>query len=157
MDSYYSIPIRPDKIMEGHKLDLVDLRRSIHQHIHLIVRTTSLSYGFDPTFGSVLNKYHARTPPQRRSEARWRENIREDLQKNLKDLFTRYETRIVVENVMVNILDPDPRQAKSVVKVKVEVKGYFNLGRKEKFYYPDSEIEEEAREIFPLVIPVGKT
>jgi phage baseplate assembly protein W len=157
MEMFYSIPIRADQLIEGKKLDMVDLRRSIHQNIHLIVKTLNLSYSFDPSFGSLLNRYHARTPPQKKSESRWRENIREELQKNLRDVFQKYETRIVVENVTVDLIDPPEKQSKSVVSVRVEVKGHFNLGRKEKFHYPDSEIEEEAREIFPLVIPVGKT
>jgi hypothetical protein len=32
----------------------------------------------------------------------------------------------------------------------------MTLGRREKFNYPDSEVSEEAMEVLPLMIPVGK-
>lgn len=142
--------------MAGKSLDQADLRLSIHQNIRLILKSLTLSYRFDPVFGSVLNKYQARTPPQGRSERAWREEMREQIQKNLKDLLQRYETRIKVTDVIVELYEPSQRDADPVVGVKVEVDGQLKLGRREKFHFPDSEIEEDAQEVFPLMIPVGK-
>jgi hypothetical protein len=40
--------------------------------------------------------------------------------------------------------------------VKVDVFGQLTLGRKEQFHYPDNEVDDDAKEAFPLVIPVGR-
>lgn len=153
--NYYSIPLRIDEIMKGKsKDDEVDIRTSIHENIRLILKTFSLSYRFDPTFGCVMNKFQASTPPQKRSERVWRENMRESIQKNLKDMLQRYETRVKVSDVIVDMRTPRKNANTSVVKVKVQVIGELTLGRREKFHFPDSEIADQAQEVFPLMIPV---
>lgn len=142
--------------MRGKKLETAELRLSIHQNIRLILKTFSLSYRFDPTFGCILNKYQAATPPQRKSERTWREKMREDVQKNLKDLLQRYETRIKVTDVIVDMHDPGRDDNSTTVNVKVDVFGHLTLEGQEHFHFPDSEITEEAMELFPLYVPVGK-
>jgi len=134
----------------------VDLRHSIHQNIKLILKTFTLSYRYDPSFGCVLNRYHASTPPQRKSERAWREKMREAIQTNLKEMLVRYETRIKVKDVIVDLQVPKKRKDESMVMVKVEVIGQLAIGRREKFHYPDSEVSDEAKEVLPLMIPVGK-
>ncbi|MEO1413209.1 MAG: GPW/gp25 family protein [Bacteroidota bacterium] len=152
---YYSIPLRLDKILKGQQLaDEVELRASIHQNIRLMLKTFSLSYRYDPTFGSVVNKFQASTPPQKRSERIWRENMREAIQKNLKDMLQRYETRIVVKDVIVDLKPVRKKGNSAIVNVAVEVKGQLLLGRRENFHFPDSEFAEAAQEVFPLLIPV---
>lgn len=154
---YYSIPLKVNEIIKGkNKANEIDIRKSIHENIRLILKTFTLSYRFDPTFGSIMNKYHASTPPQRQSERAWREFMRESIQKNLKDMLQRYETRIKVNDVIIDMRSPKWRKKESVVKVKVQISGQLTLGRNENFHYPDSEIAEEAQELFPLMIPVGK-
>ncbi len=150
------MPIKLDEVMRGEPLEQLDIRKAIHQNIKLMLKTMTLSYRFDPTFGSILNKYHACTPPQKRSERAWREEIREQLQKNIKDMLQRYETRMAITDVMVDLREPNYTETSPMVKVKVDVFGQLTLGRKEQFHYPDSEIDEDAQEAFPLVIPVGK-
>ena len=155
-DFYYTIPLKLDEVMRGKYLEETDVRKSIHQNIRLILRTMSLRYRFDPLFGSVLNKYHARTPPQRKSERLWREEMREQIQKNLKDMLQRYETRLDITDVLVDLMDPKFTETSPMVRVKVDVFGQLTLGRREQFHYPDSEVDEDAQEAFPLVIPVGR-
>ncbi len=153
---YYAIPIKLGEITRGkHLVGHVDVRNSIHQNINLILRTFSLSYRFDPTFGCVMNKYQAATPPQNMPERIWREKMREDIQNNLKDMLQRYETRINVKDVFIDMRKPT-RGDKAIVNVKVQITGNLTLGRREKFNYPDSEVSEEAMEVLPLMIPVGK-
>lgn len=153
---YYTIPIRTDQLMRGKALDKTDVRRSIHQHIGLMLKTLSLSYRFDPSYGSVLNKFHALTPPQGRSQRLWMEELRERIQKNLHEMLTRYETRIVVQEVFVDLDQPPAHATEPVLRVRVRVHGDLSLGRKEKFHYPDSEVAEDAMEALPLLIPIGK-
>ena len=154
--NYYPIPLNLADVTRGKRAAVEqDVRKSIHQNINLIVRTMSLSYRFDPSFGSILNKFQAATPPQKIPERIWREQMRESIQKNLKDMLTRYETRIEVKDVYIDMKKP-VRGDKSVVHVKVVIDGHLLLGRKEKFHYPDSEVSEEAQEVLPLMIPVGK-
>lgn len=155
-DSYYSFPLKLNQVMKGKQLEHVEIRKSIHQNIRLIIKSLSLSYRFDPTFGSLLNKYHARTPPQRRSERAWREEMRESIQKNILDMLMRYETRLEVTDVTVDLQFPKKEDNKPVVRARVDVYGELTLGRRDQFHYPDSEIEEDALDAFPLVIPVGK-
>ena len=155
--NYYSIPLRVDQIMKGtQKFDDVELRESIHENIRLILKTFSLSYRYDPKFGCVMNKYHASTPPQKKTERVWRETMRQSIQANLKDMLQRYETRIKVTDVIIDMRQPRITENTHFAKVKIRVVGQLTLGRKEKFKFPDSEIADEAQEVFPLMIPVGK-
>jgi len=143
--------------MQGkNKAEEVDIRKSIHENIRLILKTFSLTYRFDPTFGCVMNKYHASTPPQKQLERVWRQSMRDAIRKNLKDMLQRYETRIKVNDVMIDLQASRKRNSDAIVKVKVQISGQLTLGRNENFHYPDSEIAEAAQELFPLMIPVGK-
>ncbi len=153
---YYAIPIKLGEITKGKQLaGALDIRESIHQNVNLILRTFSLSYRFDPSFGCIMNKFQAATPPQNLPERIWREKMREDIQENLKDMLQRYETRIKVKDVFIDMRRPH-RGDKATVNVKVQIIGNLTLGRREKFNYPDSEVSEEAMEVLPLMIPVGK-
>jgi phage baseplate assembly protein W len=153
--TYYTFPLKIDQLLIGKALPQIDVRPAINENIQLILRSFALSYRFDPAFGCVVHKYQAATPPQRRAERSWRDEMRENIQANLKDMLTRYETRIKVEDVLVQLKDPNVRHGESTVRVKVEITGQLTLGRKEKFYWPDSEVSEDAAEVLPLVIPVG--
>lgn len=158
--NYYSIPLRVDKLIRGERLyDEIDLRKSIHQNIEFILKSFTLSYRFDPAFGSVMNKYQATTPPQDKSDRAWRESIRQDIQKNLKDLFARYETRVKIRDVIVDFTNASKKKRRvdnSLAKVSIQVVGQLTLGRRDTFYFPDSEVDEDAKEVFPLMIPIGK-
>jgi predicted component of type VI protein secretion system len=153
---YYEIPLKLSQVMKGKQLEKVELRKAIHQNVRLILGSNILSYRFDPAFGSVLNKYQALTPSQKKKERVWREDMREDIQRNLNDMLQRYETRVLVKDAVVNLQDPAITDGEPVVKVKVDISGQLTIGRKENFHYPDSEVEEDAQEALPLIIPVGK-
>ena len=156
--NYYSIPLRLDKMIRGERLhDGMELRKSIHQNIEFILRAFTLSYRFDPTFGSVMNKYQATTPPQNKSDRAWKESIRQEIQKNLKDLFARYETRVKIRDVNVDFTNKkNRRNDNSLAQVSIQVVGQLTLGRRETFHFPDSKVDEDAKEVFPLMIPIGK-
>ena len=153
--NYYSIPLGTKRLMNGNKIhDEVELRESIFQNIRLILKTFALSYRFDQTFGSVMNRYQACTPPQRKSERVWRENMRESIQKNIKDMLQRYETRIKVSEVNIDLKPEKSFNKDAIVNVQVQISGEVTLGRRDKFYFPDSEVDHEAQELFPLMIPM---
>lgn len=154
-DTHYAMPLRLEDAMRGKPLEQIDLRKAIHQNVKLMLKSMLCCYRFDPTFGSVLNKYHAATPPQRRAERSWREEMRGKIQENIKDMLQRYETRVTIRDVYVELQEPSAVETSPMVKVKVSIVGQLSLGRKEQFHYPDSEIDEDAQEAFPLVIPVG--
>jgi len=154
---YYHLPLKLDKILKGQTVaEEVDIRKSIHQNINLILKTYALSYRFDPNFGFVLNKYHASTPPQKVKEREWREKLREKAQNNLKDIISRYETRIKISSLILEFKNINQKKRGSFVKVDVKLSGQLTAGRKEYFHFPDSEVEEDAQDIFPLLIPAGK-
>ncbi len=154
--NYYPLPIPLGKIINGKNIhNEVDIRESIHQNINLILRSFFLSYRFDPGFGCVMNKYQASTPPQNLSERVWREQMRNHIQLNLQDMLSRYETRVDVREVFVNMVRGEGKN-RATVNVQVQVTGDLTLGRREKFKYPDSEVSPDAQEVFPLNIPVGK-
>jgi phage baseplate assembly protein W len=155
---YYSLPLKVQSLLDGKRVhDEVDLKRAIHQNIRLILKSYTMSYRFDPTFGSLLSKYNAATPPQNRSERAWREKIRNEIQRNLTEMLQRYETRVDVKEVMVNIETKDNPGGMPTTTVNVEVSGRLSIGRKDKFHFPDSEVSEEAQEAFPLLIPMGRS
>lgn len=153
---YYSIPLDLGKAMRGAPLAQTDIRQAIHQNIRLMLSTLTLSYRFDPAFGCVLNKYQARTPDRKAVERAWREEMRVEIEQNIKDLLQRYETRISVSEVTVELQNPTIRASQPVVMAVVEISGRLSLGNKERFHFPDSEIEEAAQGVFPLMIPIGK-
>lgn len=103
-----------------------------------------------------MGKYHATTPPQKISERIWRENIRNEIQKNMKDMLTRYETRVKVTELGVGMNFPNKRSSDPSVNLQIRIEGELDLGRREHFHYPDREIDPNAQEVFPLRIPVGK-
>ena len=153
---YYAIPISLGKVINGkHIHEEVDVRESIHQNINLMLKSFFLSYRYDPGYGCVMNKYQASTPPQNVSERVWREQIRNEIQLNLKDMLVRYETRVNVRDVFINMVRGRGAN-RATVGVQVQVSGNLTLGRREKFHYPDSEVAPDAQEVFPLNIPVGK-
>lgn len=155
--AYYSIPLHLDKVMNRKQLAEIGVRLSIHQNIRLMLKSLLLSYRFDPKFGSAMQKYQAHTPPQRRSEKAWREDIRQEIQKNIKDLLQRYETRIKVNNVIVGMHKPSKRRGEEpMMLVRIEISGQLTLGNRGYFHFPDSEVEEDAKEVFPLMIPTGR-
>lgn len=154
---YYRIPLRCDLLMSGHHLsEEAEAKESIHQNIKLILESFTQTYSFDPSFGSVISKFQACTPPQDESERVWRENIRQEIQRNLMDMMTRYETRITVTDVGVSMSFPQKRSSDPSVNLRISIEGQLNLGRNERFHYPDSEIAPGAQEVFPLRIPVGR-
>jgi|GEM_PF-1750335 len=153
---YYSIPLKVKDILKGKKVDNeMEIKQSIHQNIHLMLKAFTLSYRFDTSFGSVLHRYHASTPPQKVKDSTWQGKIEEAIQANLKDMLKKYETRIKVKNVTVNIRQPKKSIRKGAVKVMVEVEGKFNTGQGGAFHYPDSELSENNENVFPLMIPIG--
>lgn len=155
--NYYPIPLDLKKIINGKKEDEeVDLVKSIHQNIRLILKSFTQSYRYDPNFGSILNKYHAATPPQNQSERVWRNGIREAIRQNLKAMLTQYEQRVKVKDVIIQLDGTAKQKQLDMLQVRVQVIGELTVGRKALFHYPDSEVAEEAQEVFPLLIPVGK-
>jgi len=150
---YYHIPLKVDRILKGKQIDNeVDIREAIHQNIRLIIKTLFLEYRFDPTFGSLINKKQGSSAPQQKSTKKWKDKIREDVQKNLKDMLQRYEQRIKVNDVMVNINLGGKYVSDPIARVEVKVHGQFTIGKKEDFYYPDSEVDGQEQGVFPLDI-----
>jgi len=150
---YYNIPLKVDKILKGKNIDNeVDIREAIHQNIRLIIKSLFLEYRFDPTFGSLINKKQGVSAPQKESTRKWKDKIREDVQKNLKDMLQRYEQRIKVNDVMVNINLGGKYVSDPIARVEVKVHGQLTIGKREDFYYPDSEVEGQEQGVFPLNI-----
>ena len=67
----------------------------------------------------------------------------------------RYETRVQISDLVVDLSQPNRKANNSIVQVKIQISGRLTLGRRELFHYPDNEIADEAQEVFPLVIPTG--
>jgi predicted component of type VI protein secretion system len=153
--NYYALPLKAGLLMQGKRAEQVDIRVSVRQNIRLILKTMPLEYGFDLVFGSVLNKFQYATPPQKNGEKKWRVELREAVRKNLKYLLMEYEPRLKIDDVIIDLREPISTENTAIVLVKVEIKGYVILGRKEAFHFPDSELDSETQNIFPLAIPVG--
>ncbi|MEN9610113.1 MAG: hypothetical protein RLZZ628_927 [Bacteroidota bacterium] len=153
---FYEFPLKTGAVMRGKRATSIDTRAAITQNLKLLLRTMSLRYDFDPSYGSVLNKQQYVTPPQK-GENSWRVNMRDSIQSNLKMLLTEYEHRLKITDVFVDMEENKSGKDKwiGMVLVRVRVEGNLTLGRKEKYQFPDSEVEEEAQEAFPLYIPVG--
>jgi predicted component of type VI protein secretion system len=156
---YYEFPLKLGNVMRGKRAVSIDIRASVTQNLKLLFKTMPLKYSFDPNYGSILNKQQYVTPPQKKGERIWRENMREAIQRNLKVLLAEYEPRLKIDDVFVEMEDPKIKSASDktigMVLVRIRVEGNLTLGRKEKYMFPDSEVEDAAQEAFPLYIPVG--
>lgn len=152
--------------MGGKRADKLDIRASVTQNLKLLLKTMPLRYGFDPSYGSILNKLQFVTPPINKEKRKkiaekedWHEKTRENIEKNLNALLTEYEPRLQIKDVKVRLQVAQNRANSDtmleLVIVCVEVEGNLTVGRKEKYEFPDSEVADDAKEIFPLYIPVG--
>ena len=154
--AFYTIPLNPANLMVARDLKKVEIRESIHENIRLILRSFFLSYRYDPSFGSLINRFQGSTRPNTTRDVLWRAEIKRQIQNNLEDMLKRYENRVQVDSVVVNLVNPGKKSKNGEVQVRVEVKGNLSLGMRERFHFPDREIVDEAQEVFPLTIPIGK-
>lgn len=116
MQSYYSIPLKPDILLKKERHPLTTLENAIRQHIHLLLKTHYEECCFDPAYGCyVWDKDFENI----QSVSRWKDDLGDLVLQSLRD----YEKRLSQVSVHIEIDEPmviDPKTRK-VVRTKKRI------------------------------------
>ncbi len=132
---YYSLPFRTERFGKKGSLLKSNLLDSIKQNIFTILISPGHRYRYDPYYGCRLQRYRFlasnRSMEDTGDEAKFKKILRE----NIHDLLDKYERRILVEEVEVDVQYEDgnlggnrpklfaKKMEDIAIKVKVQVKG----------------------------------
>ncbi len=99
---FYSLPFDTEKA-SGKKFRKTNAEESVRQHIRLILSTIPGSFRYSPVFGSWLNKQHFRLPDKRKGEKKLENELKENLQVNLRLLLEKFEPRLQLHDLEVKV------------------------------------------------------
>ena len=115
---YLKLPFRPDMLINRQEHPVCSLTESIAQHLHLLVTTYYGECKFDESFGSPIWEADFENIS---SINTWRNKTG----KELEEIIRKYENRIVVPKVNINLFQEelvDKASSSKVMKRKVELK-----------------------------------
>ena len=115
---FLKLPFRPDMLMKRQEHPTCSLNESIAQHLHLIATTYYGECKFDENFGSPIWETDFENIS---SINQWRNKTG----KELEDIITKYEKRLVAPKVNINIFQEeliDKTTSSKVMKRKIELK-----------------------------------
>ena len=115
---YLKLPFRPDMLINRQEHPVCSLTESIAQHLHLLVTTYYGECKFDESFGSPIWEADFENIS---SINTWRNKTG----KELEEIIQKYENRIVVPKVNINLFQEelvDKASSSKVMKRKVELK-----------------------------------
>lgn len=128
---YYSLPFRTERFGKKGSFQKSNLLDSIKQNIYTILVTPGHRYRYDPYYGCILQRYRF-LASNRDMEDTASENIfKKILRENIHDLLIKYEKRILLEEVEVDVQYGQDNKTRIfakrmediAIKVKVQVKG----------------------------------
>ena len=94
MNYYYSMPFRPDVLVEKKRHPLIELRQSIQLNINLLIKTHFGDYRYDKEYGCYIwNKDYTTVT----NVPKWKDELRELMQNSIE----KYETRL--KNIKVTL------------------------------------------------------
>jgi phage baseplate assembly protein W len=131
---YYSLPLRPDKLLKGEVHEKCSLKESIAQHIHLIITTAFGELQQDENFGCSIwdCDFDNLTASNK---------VREKIKLSVQQSVLNYEQRLQAVKVDVFIKEQElnttinGRQVKKRLDVQITA---VNKVTNEKFMYQDS-------------------
>jgi predicted component of type VI protein secretion system len=106
---FYSIPFVASDVVAG-RFSQTGLNESVRQHIRLLLTSIPTSYRFAPIYGSWLNKHHFKLPDKRRGDKKMENEMKENLQTNVRLLIEKFEPRLQLSEVEVTVILPKPDQ-----------------------------------------------
>jgi phage baseplate assembly protein W len=130
-DTYYSLPLRLDQIMEKRQAPRCSAKESIAQHIHLVLTTYFNENRFDPTYGCGIWEQDFELV----SNLQWKDQTRDHIKKSVE----LHEKRL--NNIQVKVeVDEHELGGKNIKRIKrrvsVIVEGSIKRTN-EKFAYKD--------------------
>lgn len=96
MADYLDIPVALDKIIEQKEVRRIDLRKSIHNLIHLIIVTSYNEVKHDPFFGTEISEYDFENIYNMHS-------LKDELKKSILNSIQNNEKRLVNVNIDLQI------------------------------------------------------
>jgi phage baseplate assembly protein W len=129
---YYSLPFTPAP-RNGNFFARVNTEMSVRQHINFLLTTMPGSFRFAPLYGSWLNKYHFHLPDKRQGEKKLEAGLKLEMQENLRFLLGRYEPRLKVDNLEVEVNFAKENEQRSKEKAgritfRISITGTLNGG-----------------------------
>ncbi|MBK8492212.1 MAG: GPW/gp25 family protein [Saprospirales bacterium] len=133
-ERFYSMPFRTELLGKKGSLEKCSLADSIRQNIRVLLLSPPGRYRYDPFLGCKIHRFQFMAN-NRAMEGRKEEDLfRLDLQENIKQLIQRYEPRILLSDVEVELRQDPSEQIpwkskratwsnKSVIQVIVSIKG----------------------------------
>lgn len=131
---FYTMPFRTEQLGKKGSLEKCDLADSIRQNIRMLLLTPPGRYRYEPFYGCKIHWFQFLVENRAMEGRKEEDQFRLNLQENIRQLILRYEPRINLSEVEVE-LRQDPSEhvpwkhkrtnwnGKSVIQVVVSVKG----------------------------------
>ena len=133
-ERFYSIPFQTEQLGKKGSLQKCELADSIRQNIRMLLLTPPGRYRFDPFLGCKIHWFQFMANNRMMEGRKEEDQFRMDLQENIKQLIQRYEPRVQLSDVEVD-LRQDPAEhipwktkranwnGNPVIQVIVSIKG----------------------------------
>jgi phage baseplate assembly protein W len=131
---FYAIPFRTEQLGARDSLQKCSLKDSIRQNIRVLLLTPPGRFRYDPYYGCRIHWYQFMTSNHAMQGKKEEDQFRLKLQENLKELIRRFEPRIELTDLEVDMRqDPGEqipwkrkagsRGGKNVIQVIIYIKG----------------------------------
>lgn len=117
-NKFYKLPLRFDSIIQKKQHDTCSLTDSIAQNLHLIISTYRGETAYDEEYGCSIWDEEFKT----QLNIRWKEEVRQSVITAIE----KYEKRLKVSDVKVNLLEHESRDDKTLTirrKVILSISG----------------------------------
>jgi len=132
---FYTIPFRAKKLVKKGKLEKCDLAASVRQNLRLLLMTPPVRVRHDSHYGCKIHWQQFLAENRAMEEDKRREdNFKVMLEKNIKQLIEKFERRVLLKEVTVDIryvneehtkwrLSAIQRTKHNVIQIIVNIKG----------------------------------
>lgn len=117
---FYSIPVQMGKLVKGEQLEKCDLEQSVRQNLRLLLMTPPLRVRHDPLYQCKIHWQQFLTENGLMEEDQHMEDgFKNILEKNIKRLIEKFEPRIQLSELHVNIKYPnEPVSAQKILYLR---------------------------------------
>ena len=100
---FYSIPFRAERLTGGGKLERCDFAVSVRQNWRLLLMTPPMRVRFDPFYGCKVHWQQFLASNRAMERKREEDDFISRVERNIEALIQRFEPRIELKDVTVNI------------------------------------------------------
>lgn len=133
-ERFYSMPFRTESLGKKGSLQKCDLMESIRQNIRLLLLTPPGRYRHDPFYGCKIHWFQFMANNRAMEGRKEEDQLKLDIRENIRKLILRYEPRIDLSDLEVELRQDPAEQipwkskraawpGKPVIQVVVNIKG----------------------------------